>query len=93
MIQGIRNIELAIGNGVKMPTKSELKNIQISRKSIVASRIIKTGEVFSQDNMTVKRPGDGMSPMMWDKILDQTADRDYMEDEKIQALGDLWIKI
>lgn len=84
LVQSIRNIELALGNGVKAPTESEIKNINIVRKSIVASRDIKKGEVFTQDNITTKRPGVGISPMRWNEVIGKNATRDYYLDEIIE---------
>lgn len=84
MIGAIRNIEKAMGDGVKKPSKSEMKNINVARKSIVASRKIKKDEVFTEDNLTVKRPGHGISPMEWDNILGKQSNRDYSEDELIE---------
>lgn len=83
LVKSIRNVELAIGDGVKKPTKSELKNIQIARKSIVAKRDIKKGEIFSEQNLTTKRPAMGISPMKWDEIIGGVAKKDYQEDELI----------
>ncbi|MFA6138826.1 MAG: N-acetylneuraminate synthase [Sulfurimonas sp.] len=83
MVKAIRNIEKAMGNGIKTPSKSESKNINISRKSIVAKQDIKKGEIFSEANITVKRPGTGMSPMIWDAIIGTLALKDYREDELI----------
>jgi len=83
MITAIRNLEKALGDGIKKPSSSELKNIPIARKSIVAKRGIKKGEVFTEDNITVKRPGTGISPMRWYEILGKIADRDYDKDEII----------
>jgi len=83
MVSAIRNIEKALGNGIKKPSKSEKKNIEIARKSIVAKRDIKKGEKFSEENLTVKRPGNGISPMRWDEIIGKVANRDYKEDELI----------
>lgn len=83
MISGIRNIELALGSRVKKPTRSETPNIVIARKSIVAGKHIKKGDVFSDKNLTIKRPGDGISPMRWDEILGMLALRDYAPDELI----------
>lgn len=83
MVSAIRNIELALGNGVKEPSESEQKNISIARKSIVASSEIKIGEVFSEDNITVKRPGTGVSPMKWNEVLGQKASKNYKIDENI----------
>ena len=83
MVSAIRNVEMAMGDGVKKPAKSEMKNIAVARKSIVASRNIKKGEVFSEDNLTTKRPGNGISPMRWYEVLGQRAVRDFEEDEMI----------
>ena len=83
MVSTIRNIEKALGNGIKKPSKSEKKNIEVARKSIVAKRDIKKGEKFSEENLTVKRPGNGISPMRWDEIIGKVANRDYKEDELI----------
>ena len=84
MIAAIRNIEVAMGDGIKKPSSSELKNINIVRRSIVAARGIKKGEIFTKENITVKRPGTGISPMMWDKILGQTAKRDFLVDMPVE---------
>ncbi len=84
MVKSIRNIELSLGNGVKQPSISEKPNIEVARKSIVAKRDIKKGEKFTEDNLTVKRPGNGISPMRWDEIVGMVADRDYSEDEMIE---------
>jgi N,N'-diacetyllegionaminate synthase len=84
MVQSIRRIEEALGDGIKRPTKSELKNMLFVRKSIVASRDIKAGENFSLDNIAVKRPGNGISPMKWDEILGVVAKRDFLSDELIE---------
>ena len=86
MVSAIRNIEKAFGDGIKQPQESEKKNIQIARKSIVAKCDIKKGDIFTEKNLTCKRPGTGISPMMWDKILGQTAEKDYKEDELIQEV-------
>jgi N,N'-diacetyllegionaminate synthase len=83
MVQAIRNIEKALGNGKKKPSPSEIKNIVIARKSIVAQKSIKTGEKFTEDNITVKRPGNGISPMKWFEVLGTTAMKDFTEDELI----------
>ena len=83
MVQSIRNIEKAFGNGIKEPQEAEKKNIAIARKSIVAKCNIKKGEKFSEQNLTCKRPGNGISPMMWDEVIGKTADRNYQEDELI----------
>ncbi|MBN2282903.1 MAG: N-acetylneuraminate synthase [Deltaproteobacteria bacterium] len=83
MVCAIRNIERAMGNGIKKPSPSELKNKLISRKSIVACRDIHKGELFTEENLTVKRPGTGINPMRWDEIIGQKAKRDYQQDELI----------
>jgi len=83
MVKAIRNIELALGNGVKELSKSEIQNIKIVRKSIIAKKKIKKGEVFSEKNLTIKRPGRGISPMKWDEILGTKASKDYNEDDII----------
>lgn len=84
MVKAIRNVEQALGDGVKKPSPSEIKNIPIARKSIVASRDINKGEVFTEENITTKRPGNGISPMKWYDILGKTANRNFKEDEKIE---------
>jgi len=83
MVKAIRNIELAMGDGIKKPSPSESKNIVIARKSIVAARDIKKGELFSEKNITAKRPGNGISPMKWDEVIGTIATKDYKEDELI----------
>jgi N,N'-diacetyllegionaminate synthase len=83
MVKVIRNIELALGNGIKKLSKSEMQNIKIVRKSIVAKTKIKKGEVLSENNLVVKRPGEGISPMKWDDVVGTKAKRDYNEDELI----------
>lgn len=83
MVRAIRNIEKALGTGEKHVTPSETKNRPIARKSIVAKRAIKKGEVFTAENLTTKRPGDGISPMRWYDVLGKEASRDFAEDEKI----------
>jgi len=85
MVSAIRNIEMAVGgDGTKHVSESEKKNIAIARKSIVAACDIKAGEVFTEQNLTVKRPGNGISPMRWEEVLGQTAKRDFNEDELIE---------
>lgn len=84
MVRAIRNIEQAMGDGEKKVTVSEGKNIAIARKSIVAAHPIKKGEILSEENLTVKRPGIGISPMRWDEIVGTIAIRDYNEDELIE---------
>lgn len=83
MVNHIRAIELGLGNSEKKPTLAEEKNRLIARKSIVANRSIKRGEVLGQDNLSTKRPGSGVSPMAWDRICGQIAARDYVADELI----------
>ncbi|HEY9261478.1 N-acetylneuraminate synthase [Chitinophaga sp.] len=83
MVSAIRNIEKALGDGVKKPSPSEAKNILIARKSIVASVEIKQGQKFSLENLGIKRPGTGISPMRWDEVLGQTANKDFSVDEMI----------
>lgn len=83
MVEAIRNIELALGSSIKKPSKSEMPNINIARKSIVAKCDIKKGEILSENNLTIKRPGNGISPMRWDEIVGTFASKDYKEDELI----------
>lgn len=85
MVSAIRNIEKAIGgSGLKEVSKSEEKNKPIARKSIVASTNIKKGDIFTPENLTVKRPGTGISPMQWDEVIGKEAERDFQEDELIE---------
>jgi len=81
MVSSIRNIEKALGSSIKKPSKSEKPNITMARKSIVASKSIKKGELFTEKNITTKRPGTGISPMEWDSIIDKVAKRDYQIDD------------
>jgi N,N'-diacetyllegionaminate synthase len=81
MVLAIRNIEAALGSGIKKASESEKKNKNIARKSIVADRPIKAGEMFTEANLTTKRPGTGISPMLWDWILGRKANKDYDEDD------------
>ena len=83
MVKSIRNIELALGSKVKKPSKSETPNIEIARKSIVASSSIKKGDMLNEDNLAIKRPAKGISPMRWDEVVGSTATRDYEEDALI----------
>ncbi|WP_313264716.1 N-acetylneuraminate synthase [Sphingobacterium sp.] len=86
MVAAIRNIEYAMkGSGLKTPSQSELKNIAAARKSIVAARDIKRGELLSEDNLTVKRPGTGISPMRWDEVIGKIAIRNFDEDDLIEV--------
>ena len=84
MVDAIRNIEAALGDGKKKVTDSERPNLIVARKSIVAARPIKAGEVYTEENVTVKRPGNGISPMKWDDLLGKTAPRDFEYDELIE---------
>lgn len=84
MVRSIRNTEEAIGSGEKKPTKSEVKNRDVARKSIVAKRSIKEGEVFTEENLCVKRPGNGICPMRWNEVLGKSAKRCFTEDELIE---------
>ncbi len=83
MVNSIRNIEKAFGDGIKRPSKSEINNIEIARKSIVAKVKINKGEFFSEKNITTKRPALGISPMKWDEIIGSIAQKNYEEDELI----------
>jgi len=83
MVQAIRNIELALGSSIKKPSKSEIKNIELVRKSIVARVKIKKGEIFTEENLTVKRPGSGKSPMEWDNIIGTKSKKEHDNDELI----------
>lgn len=84
MVEAIRHIELSLGNSVKEISESERKNITIARKSIVAATHISAGEIFTEENLTVKRPGGGISPMRWDEIIGTPATRNYLPDEMIE---------
>ncbi len=84
MVAAIRNIEIALGDGVKRLTESEARNEPVMRKSLMASQEISAGEVFSSENITTKRPGTGISPMRWDEVIGRTANRDFAIDELIE---------
>ena len=84
MVSAIRNIELAMGDGIKRPSLSEVGNKVIARKSLVARKPINAGDLFTPDNIAVKRPGHGISPMRWDDLIGQAAKRDYEPDELIE---------
>jgi N,N'-diacetyllegionaminate synthase len=84
MVDAIRNVEAALGDGVKRPSASELKNKPIARKSLVAIRTIRAGESFSEDNIGAKRPGTGITPMRWDEVMGRRAPRDFSVDELIE---------
>jgi len=84
MIRAIRNIEMALGDGVKVPSESEKANIGVVRKSIIAARHISSGEEFTEENLTTKRPGNGINPMRWREVIGTKAKRDFEEDELIE---------
>ena len=83
MVKAIRNIELALGSNIKKPSKSEIPNMQIVRKSIVAKTLIKKGDILSENNLEIKRPGNGINPMRWDEVVGTKATKDYSEDDLI----------
>lgn len=84
MVDAIRNIECAMGAGIKEPSESEFKNKSIARKSIVAEKKIKKGDIFTEENLGIKRPGTGICPMDWDFVVGKIATKDFVEDELIQ---------
>ena len=84
MVRAVRNIEKALGSGRKERSRSETPTMPIARKSIVAARDIKAGETFTEQNITVKRPGNGVSPKLWFQVLGTAAKRDFKEDELIE---------
>lgn len=84
MVKAIRHIEEALGSSDKKPSDSEAKNMVIARKSIIAKSNIKKGEVLTEANLTVKRPGNGINPMKWFEVLGKKAIRDFKEDELIE---------
>lgn len=84
LVKGVRRIESMLGSGIKEPSSSELPNRIPARKSIVAAKAIAKGEIFTDENITVKRPGSGISPMRWDEVLGQAAPRDFAEDDLIE---------
>ena len=83
LVRSVRHVEAALGDGIKAPTASELPNRDIARKSLVAARDIQVGEVFSEENLTAKRPGTGISPMLWDDVLGTKATRALRKDEAL----------
>ena len=84
MVTAIRNIEMALGDGIKRLTPGEANNKPVARKSLVASKAIKEGEVFSAQNVAAKRPGTGISPMRWDEVIGRVAQKDFLADELIR---------
>jgi N,N'-diacetyllegionaminate synthase len=84
MVAAIRHIEQALGNGIKEPSRSEKRNIEIARKSIVAKCDISKGKKFTEDNLTTKRPGTGISPMRWNEVIGRVAIEDFKEDDMIE---------
>ena len=84
MVIAVRNVEKSLGRGIKRPSRSELNNKKVVRKSLVAARDVKKGEIFSENNITVKRPADGINPMRWDEIIGQIASKDFKKDEFIE---------
>ena len=84
MVKSIRNIEQAFGDGIKRPSPSEIKNISVARKSLVAVSNICKGDIFTEDNLGVKRPGTGISPMQWDEVIGKVALRNFSIDELIE---------
>ncbi len=85
MVRAIRNVEQALGDGVKAPCSSERENIEIARKSLVAARAIREGERMTEDNVSVKRPGTGLSPMLWDEVIGTVAKRNFEIDDLIEV--------
>lgn len=83
LVENIRELEIVLGTGEKIAQSAEIKNIAIARKSIVAKRAIKKGEMFTDENLGCKRPGDGVSPMRWNEVIGTYAQKDYNKDEKI----------
>lgn len=84
MVEAIRNIEKALGDGIKKPSKSEINNKPIARKSLVAIKEIKKAEIFTEENIGIKRPGNGISPMRWDEVIGKTAGKDFKIDDLIE---------
>ena len=84
MVNNIRNVDEALGNGNKIPSNEEIENRKVIRKSIVAAKDIKKGDIFSATNLVAKRPGTGISPMEWDDILGEKANYDFKKDDLIK---------
>ncbi len=85
MVRSIREVELALGSSIKQPVASELKNRPVARKSLVTARDVRKGETFTQDNLAIKRPGDGINPIRYWEWIGKIADRDYQQDDKVQS--------
>lgn len=85
MVISIRKVEKALGNGEKIPQPSEIKNMTVARKSIIAKHKIEKGEMFTEENLTTKRPGNGISPMKWYEVIGTKAIRDFHQDELIEV--------
>lgn len=83
MVTSIRNIEKALGSSIKKPSKSEEPNMTIARKSLVAKNKINIGDIFTENNLSIKRPGNGISPMRWDEVIGTVAQKNYLEDDLI----------
>lgn len=90
LCESVRRAEVIIGDGKKRVTDSERKNKKIARKSIVAKKQIKKGDIFTEENITCKRPGNGISPMKWDDILGKVSSKDFEEDQLIECEGFEW---
>ena len=84
MVTSIRNIETALGDGIKKPNMSEIENAKVARKSIVARCDIKKGEMFTIENLTTKRPGTGINPMNWDSVIGRFSSKDFQADDLIE---------
>ncbi|MDE7469814.1 MAG: N-acetylneuraminate synthase family protein, partial [Paramuribaculum sp.] len=87
MVKAIRDTELALGSPIKRVAPSEQPNIEVARKSIVAARNIKKGEILTEENITVKRPGNGLSPLLWDEVVGRKAEKDFEYDSLITVEG------
>jgi N,N'-diacetyllegionaminate synthase len=83
MVRAVRNVEASLGSGIKDVADAERSNIAVARKSIVAARAIKKGEILTEENITVKRPGNGISPMLWDSVIGTPASADFAYDQLI----------
>ena len=83
MVTSIRNVQISLGDGIKVMSEVELQNKKVARKSLVAKTEIKKGDIFTEDNLTIKRPGTGISPMKWPEVLGTKANKDYKKDELI----------